>query len=103
MIGTALILGGLMPAAIAAPALAAPTELFISEYIEGTSNNKALEIYNGTGVPIDLAAGGYNVLMFFNGSVTAGLTINLTGTAANDDVFVLARRCPIRVVPTERR
>ena len=29
---------------------ATPTELFFSEYIEGSSNNKALEIYNGTGV-----------------------------------------------------
>ncbi len=28
-----------------------PTELFISEYVEGSSNNKALEIYNGTGPP----------------------------------------------------
>lgn len=28
------------------------TELIISEYIEGTSNNKALEIYNGTGAAI---------------------------------------------------
>ena len=32
---------------------AAPTELFFSEYIEGSSNNKALEIYNGTGAPIE--------------------------------------------------
>ena len=31
------------------PVTAAPTELFISEYIEGTSNNKAIEIFNGTG------------------------------------------------------
>ena len=43
-----------------APASAAPTELFFSEYIEGSSNNKAVEIYNGTGAPIDLAAGGYS-------------------------------------------
>ena len=28
---------------------ATPTELFFSEYIEGSSFNKALEIYNGTG------------------------------------------------------
>ena len=35
-------------------ARAPPTELFFSEYIEGTSNNKALEIFNGTGAPIDL-------------------------------------------------
>ncbi|MCK4312747.1 MAG: lamin tail domain-containing protein [Candidatus Cloacimonetes bacterium] len=30
-------------------------ELFFSEYIEGSSNNKALEIYNGTGADVDLA------------------------------------------------
>ena len=72
-------------------ASAAPSELFFSEYIEGSSNNKALEIYNGTGAPIDLAAGSYNVQMFFNGAATAGLTINLTGTVAAGDVYVLAQ------------
>ncbi len=66
------------------------TDLFISEYIEGSSNNKAIEIYNGTGAPIDLGAGGYNVQMHFNGSTAAGLTISLTGTVASGDVFVLA-------------
>ena len=84
----ALVLMALpLPSAIAAP----PTDLFFSEYIEGSSNNKALEIYNGTGAAVDLAAGGYNVQMFFNGSASAGLTINLTGTVANGDVFVLAQ------------
>ena len=74
------------------PAFAAPpTELFFSEYIEGSSNNKALEIYKGTGAPIDLAAAGYPVQMHFNGSPSAGLTINLTGTVANGDVFVIAQ------------
>jgi hypothetical protein len=70
---------------------AQPTELFFSEYIEGSSNNKALEIFNGTGVAVNFATGGYNVQMYFNGSATAGLTINLTGTVANGDVFVLAQ------------
>jgi hypothetical protein len=70
---------------------AAPTELFFSEVIEGSSNNKALEIYNGTGATIDLAAGGYNVQVFFNGNPAAGLTINLTGTAlTSGDVYVVA-------------
>jgi len=88
----ALALGLFMPAAVPSPALAAtPTELFFTEYIEGSSNNKALEIYNGTGAAVDLAAGGYNVQMFFNGSASAGLTINLTGTVAAGDVFVLAQ------------
>ncbi len=71
-------------------AAAASPDLFFTEYIEGTSNNKALEIYNGTGLPVNLGTEGYNVQMYFNGSATAGLTINLTGTVANGDVFVLA-------------
>jgi hypothetical protein len=69
---------------------ATATELFISEYIKGTSNNKALEIYNGTGAAVNLATGGYNIQMFFNGSTTAGLTINLTGTVVDGDGYVVA-------------
>lgn len=80
-------LGGLIQPAQAA----APTELFFTEYIEGSSNNKALEIYNGTGAAVNLATGGYNVQMFFNGSASAGLTISLTGTVANGDVYVIAQ------------
>jgi predicted extracellular nuclease len=70
---------------------AAPTELFFSEYVEGSSNNKALEIYNGTGSAVDLAAGNYSVQMCFNGSAACALTINLTGVVAPGDVFVLAQ------------
>lgn len=77
---------------------AAPTELFFSEYIEGSSNNKALEIYNGTGAEIDLAAGGYNVQMFFNANPVAGLTINLSGTVAAGDVFVIAQSSAVAEV-----
>ena len=75
----------------ASAASAASSDLLFSEYVEGSGNNKALEIFNDTGAPVDLAAGGYNVQIFFNGSATAGLTINLTGTVANGDVFVLAQ------------
>jgi predicted extracellular nuclease len=83
----ALLLGALALPLPAQPA----TELFFSEYIEGSSNNKALEIFNGTGAPINLGAGGYNVQMHFNGNPVAGLTINLMGTVAANDVFVLAQ------------
>ena len=80
------------------PVRAAPTELFFSEYVEGSSNNKALEIFNGTGAPVNLGTAGYNVQMFFNGSATAGLTINLVGTVAPGDVFVLAHSSATAVI-----
>ena len=35
----------------------AQTDLFMSEYIEGSSNNKALEVYNGTGSEVTLRSG----------------------------------------------
>ncbi|MBO4205475.1 lamin tail domain-containing protein [Micromonospora echinofusca] len=70
-------------------ASAAPTDLFISEYVEGSSNNKAVELYNGTGVPVDLAAGGYQLQLYFNGSTTP-TNLALTGTVAPGDVFVFA-------------
>ncbi|MFG2295873.1 lamin tail domain-containing protein [Streptomyces sp. NPDC048603] len=73
----------------AAPAHSQSADLFFTEYVEGTGNNKALEIFNNTGAPVSLT--GYSVQYFFNGSATAGLTINLTGTVAQGDVFVLAQ------------
>ena len=69
---------------------AATTELFISEYIEGSSFNKAIEIYNGTGSAVDLAAGGYTLELYSNGSATASQSVTLSGIIADGDVFVLA-------------
>jgi Ca2+-binding RTX toxin-like protein len=89
----ALVLVAAVAAALAAlgpPATAAPTELFISEYVEGSGSNKALEIYNGTAAPVVLD-GTYDVRLFANGSATATATIPLTGTIAPGDVFVLVR------------
>jgi uncharacterized protein len=74
---------------VTVPAAGQSSELFISEYIEGSSNNKAIEIYNGTGAAINLTTGGCNIQMFFNGGAAAGLTINLTGPVAAGDVQVV--------------
>lgn len=65
--------------------------LFISEYIEGSSTNKCIEIYNGTGSAIDLGAGGYAISQFSNGSSTpsSGSPIFLTGTVAAGDAYVI--------------
>jgi hypothetical protein len=87
----ACLLAGLMSVAGSLGVSAQTSELFISEYIEGSSNNKAIEIYNGTGASIDLSAGSYKLEYYFNGSSTVGLTINLTGTVANGDVYVVAQ------------
>ena len=81
---------GIVPFVAAAPtASAAPTELFISEYVEGSSFNKAVEIYNGTGSSVDLGAAGYSLRYYSNGSATP-TNVTLTGTVASGDVFVFA-------------
>ncbi len=67
---------------------AAAAELFISEYIEGSSYNKALEIYNGTGSAVDLSA--YTLELYSNGADSPSRSTALTGTLADGDVYVLA-------------
>lgn len=63
------------------------TDLFISEYIEGGSNNKALEIYNGTGAPVDLTP--YSIVTYTNGGTVPQYTLSLTGTLDHGDVYVI--------------
>ena len=84
----ALAAGGVV--AFAAPAAAASGDLFISEYVEGSSNNKAIEIYNPGTTAVDLAATGYKLQQYSNGSPTVSLTINLTGSVAPGDVYVFS-------------
>ena len=68
--------------------ISAVAEVFFSEYIEGSGNNKALEVTNTTGAAVDLSQ--YEVQFYFNGNTSAGLTIAPTGSLADSDVFVLA-------------
>lgn len=71
-------------------ARAATTDLLISEYIEGSSFNKAIEIYNGTGGAVNLATGNYVLELYSNGSGTVSQSVALAGVLADGDVFVLA-------------
>lgn len=64
------------------------TELFISEYIEGSSYNKALEIANFTGADVDLSA--YTIHKQTNGSGSWSSGLALTGILPHGDVFVVA-------------
>ncbi|MEM7773473.1 MAG: lamin tail domain-containing protein, partial [Cyanobacteria bacterium P01_A01_bin.37] len=66
--------------------------LFISEYIEGSSFNKALEFHNNSGTIITLD--NYTLERYANGSASASQTVNLgtvTGqaTLANGETIVL--------------
>ena len=85
---TALVATSALGVASATPATAvdAPTDLLISEYIEGTGFNKAVEIYNGTGAPVDLST--YTLSVYFNGAATTTTNIALSGTVADGDVHV---------------
>ena len=65
------------------------TDLYFSKYGEGSSNNKFLEIYNGTGTAVDLS--NYSIELYANGAATASNTQTFTaGTMiAAGDVYVL--------------
>ncbi|HEY0921393.1 ExeM/NucH family extracellular endonuclease [Rheinheimera pacifica] len=71
-------------AMLLAPAVNA--ELFISEYVEGSGNNKALELYNPTEQAISL--NGYTIQVFANGAATATNTTALNGTVPAGGTFV---------------
>ena len=61
--------------------------LFISEYAEGTSYNKYIEIYNGTGSSVDLSD--YDIWKITNGGNWPEYSLSLTGTLANNEVYII--------------
>jgi len=63
------------------------TDLFISEYVEGSYNNKAIELYNPTNEAVDLS--NYSLSRWSNGATTPLNTI-LSGTIEANDAFVIA-------------
>ena len=63
------------------------SELFFSEYVEGSSNNKAVEIYNPTDAPIDL--GSYTISRYSNGSSEVSDEMTLSGTLNAGETWVV--------------
>lgn len=66
------------------------TELFFSEYLEGESNNKALEIVNLTNTDIDLSS--YSLARQSNGGLNGAdweWIMPLAGTIQSQDVYVV--------------
>jgi hypothetical protein len=60
--------------------------LFFSEYLEGLSNNKAIEIYNPLNIPVDLSD--YVIYRYNNGSTTPTDSLHMAGILAPGAVYV---------------
>ncbi len=67
---------------------ASHAELIISEYVEGSSYNKAIELYNSGSQNIDLSA--YELKFYFNGNTAPGKTISLSGSLMAGETYVVA-------------
>lgn len=79
---------------------ASAQDLFFSEYIEGSGNSKALEIYNPTDAGVDL--GDYIVLGNFNGNPFNDTLRFPAGTMiAAGDVFVIAHESADAAITAE--
>ncbi|MCM3636751.1 endonuclease [Sporosarcina luteola] len=77
-----------IPAVVKAESVAA--DLFISEYIEGSSFNKAIELYNGTGQAVNLS--NYTLELYANGATTATAKLTLAGTLNHGETYILYHR-----------
>ena len=65
-------------------------DLFFSEYAEGSSSNKYVEIYNGTNADVDLSS--YSLQGTNNGTSwgdNGERDVSLSGTLADGDVYVI--------------
>ena len=65
------------------------SQIFISEVVEGWSNNKAIEIYNPTSNPVNL--NGFGLVRFSNGGTSYGSIASLNGYSipAHDVIVVV--------------
>ena len=87
MFKTTLTPLALVVASISAPASA---NLIISEYVEGGSNNKAVELYNNSGT--ELSLDGYNISLYSNGNgelASPNNTLDLSGTLPANGTYVI--------------
>jgi len=62
--------------------------LIFSEYVEGSSYNKALEIFN-SGTVVNFDSGDYSIEIYSNGASEASYTVNLSGVLQQNSTYVI--------------
>ncbi|MBW4967839.1 ExeM/NucH family extracellular endonuclease [Pseudoalteromonas sp. CR1] len=77
------------PLALVLAGLSAPASanLIISEYVEGSGYNKAIELYNTSSS--DISLGDYTLQRYSNGSSTVSTELTLSGTLAANSTYVI--------------
>ena len=77
-----------------------PADVFISQYVEGTGNNKAVEIYNGTLATIALT--NYFIQQYDNGATNPSVSIQLSGNMDSGETIVVGRpNAPTNYAPDD--
>ena len=74
------------------------SDLFISEYVEGSGSEKFIEIFNGTGASVDLSD--YALLLYPNGTNSPNPSNTLSGTLANGSVAVFRNSSATNLIGT---
>lgn len=73
------------------------TKIIFSEYIEGSSNNKALELYNIDTAPVNMT--GYEIYLASNGGGwNTEASLVLSGTLDAGDVYVIANPSAVAAI-----
>lgn len=65
-------------------------QLMFSQYMDGSSNKKGLEIYNPDASTVNLAD--YEIQQFSNGAVTQTFAVSLQGSLKSKEKFVIGRQ-----------
>ena len=92
----------LIPTLLVTFVMGQATDLFFSEYAEGSSSNKYVEVYNGTGADVDLSL--YSIQGTNNGTAWGDggdRDVTLSGTLVSGDVYVMAADAADSIILSE--